>query len=153
MLQYVVDQHLAGHGARIKGFTIAQDVFGKSDDFDPAMDAVVRVQAGRLRDQLKTYYENEGSDNSLRISIPRGTYVPVFHSAPTLSAVQGDAEISDSTWSTEGRLSGDAQLQLPINSFIVANVRGFRVLLISILVLLLIILILLWRATGMAPGA
>ncbi|MEO1748987.1 MAG: hypothetical protein AAFR27_10310, partial [Pseudomonadota bacterium] len=36
MLRYIVEQDLSGKADLLKGFSIAQDVFGKSDDFDPA---------------------------------------------------------------------------------------------------------------------
>ena len=36
LLRYLVTQDLAGHADRLKGFSIAVDVFGKNDKFDPA---------------------------------------------------------------------------------------------------------------------
>ena len=79
LLTYVVDQDLAGNADRLKGFSIAVDVFGKAETFDPATDTVVRVQAGRLRDLLDQYYADAGARDPLRISIPRGSYVPDYH--------------------------------------------------------------------------
>ena len=78
LLSYLVRAEQNGEAARLKGFTIAQDVFGKDDDFDPAMDAVVRVQAGRLRDHLASFYAGEGKDEPIEISVPKGTYVPTY---------------------------------------------------------------------------
>ena len=54
------------------------DVFGKDGDFDSATDAVVRVQAGRLRELLDQYFANEGIAEPVRIAIPRGGYVPSY---------------------------------------------------------------------------
>src|SRR5690349_16835501 len=54
------------------------DVFGKDGDFDPSTDAVVRVQAGRLRELLQQYFANEGIAEPVRIAIPRGGYVPAY---------------------------------------------------------------------------
>ncbi|MGO4839762.1 hypothetical protein AB4144_46690, partial [Rhizobiaceae sp. 2RAB30] len=54
------------------------DVFGKDAEFDPSTDAVVRVQAGRLRDLLAQYYATEGAGDPLRVIIPRGSYVPAY---------------------------------------------------------------------------
>src|SRR5262249_46534209 len=48
-------------------------------DFDPKSDPIVRVQAGRLRLKLLEYYETEGSTEAIRIEVPKGSYVPVFH--------------------------------------------------------------------------
>ena len=78
LLSYLVRAEQNGEAARLKGFTIAQDVFGRDDDFDPAMDAVVRVQAGRLRDHLASFYAGEGKDELIEISVPKGTYVPTY---------------------------------------------------------------------------
>ena len=55
LLRYLVEQEQAGHADRLKGFAIAVDVFGKDTDFDPSTDAVVRVQAGRLRELLAAH--------------------------------------------------------------------------------------------------
>lgn len=78
LLDYLVRTEMAGQSDRLKGFAIALDVFGREADFDPATDAVVRVQAGRLRDLLAQYYDAEGAQDPLRIAVPRGTYVPVY---------------------------------------------------------------------------
>jgi tetratricopeptide (TPR) repeat protein len=78
LLRYLVEQEQAGRSARLKGFAIAVDVFGKDADFDPSTDAVVRVQAGRLRDLLEQYFATEGADDPVRIVIPRGSYVPTY---------------------------------------------------------------------------
>ncbi len=79
LLSYLVEAELAGQADRLKGFVIGQDVFGKDDDFDPSMDAVVRVQAGRLRDLLVAYYAGEGRNSPIEIKVPKGSYVPTYH--------------------------------------------------------------------------
>jgi hypothetical protein len=78
LLKYIVERDLEGQSDRLKGFAIALDVFDREDNFDPSTDAVVRVQAGRLRDLLETYYGGEGASAPVRITIPRGTYVPAY---------------------------------------------------------------------------
>lgn len=78
LLQYIVERDLEGEADRLKGFAIALDVFDRQDSFDPSTDAVVRVQAGRLRDLLDTYYAGEGAKNDIRITVPRGSYVPAY---------------------------------------------------------------------------
>ena len=78
LIRYLVEREQAGEAERLKGFSIAMDVFGKDADFDPSTDAVVRVQAGRLRDLLAQYFATEGANDPVRIIIPRGTYVPAY---------------------------------------------------------------------------
>lgn len=93
-----MERELAGEAERLKGFAIAVDVFGKDAEFDSATDAVVRVQAGRLRELLAHYYAAEGSTDPIRIVIPRGSYVPSYEAvaecppdAPSSGEAQGDA--------------------------------------------------------------
>jgi hypothetical protein len=80
LLRYLVEREQEGDAERLKGFSIAMDVFGKDSDFDPSTDAVVRVQAGRLRELLSHYYEVEGANDPIRVSIPRGGYIPTYQS-------------------------------------------------------------------------
>ncbi|MET3661063.1 tetratricopeptide repeat protein [Aquamicrobium ahrensii] len=78
LLRYLVEREQAGQADRLKGFAIAVDVFGKDVDFDPSTDAVVRVQAGRLRELLQQYSASEGASDPLRIVVPRGGYIPEY---------------------------------------------------------------------------
>jgi TolB-like protein len=75
-LRYVVDKSLAGSSP--KEYAIAVDVFERGVDYDPAVDATVRVEAGRLRSRLREYYETEGKFDPVCISIPKGSYAAVF---------------------------------------------------------------------------
>lgn len=77
-LQFIVQQTQAGHADRIKGYTIAIDVFDRDPSFDPALDPVVRIQAGRVRQCLERYYLTEGAADPVQITIPKGGYVPRF---------------------------------------------------------------------------
>ncbi|MCA3544934.1 MAG: hypothetical protein IOC73_14485 [Rhodobacter sp.] len=83
-LEYVVQETMAGRADRIKAYSIATTVFCRNEDFDPQQDAIVRIEAGRLRRSLDRYYLTSGRNDTVRISIPVGAYVPVFlrHCAP-----------------------------------------------------------------------
>jgi len=91
-LRYVVEETLAGRGHRLKGYTIATEVFGRSKDFDANLDPIVRIQAGRLRRALEHYYLGAGGEDDVVISVPKGGYVPTFkrreRPAPTPSSVE-----------------------------------------------------------------
>jgi len=78
LLEYVVNQTLAGNADQIKGYTVATEVFGRRSDFDQSIDPIVSIQASRLRLALERYYETAGKNDPIRIDIPTGTYVPVF---------------------------------------------------------------------------
>lgn len=77
-LKFVVDETLSGRADRLKGFSIAVAVFGRNESFDPQADPVVRLEAGRLRRDLDSYYVGAGANDPVRISVPKGTYVPQF---------------------------------------------------------------------------
>jgi adenylate cyclase len=77
-LKFVVQETLAGRAGRIKAYAIALDVFDRGPSFDPVADPVVRIEAGRLRRCLEHYYLGEGAVDRIRITIPKGSYVPHF---------------------------------------------------------------------------
>ncbi len=77
-LRFVVEEKLAGRAHQLKGYTIATQVFGRGDDFDPAHDPIVRIQAGRLRRALERYYLVAGGRDPIFIDIPKGRYIPHF---------------------------------------------------------------------------
>jgi hypothetical protein len=77
-LRFVVTTTLQGYGDRLKGYTIGVEALGRSADFDPQTDPIVRVEAGRLRRALARYYAGSGRDDPLVIDLPRGTCVPTF---------------------------------------------------------------------------
>jgi TolB-like protein len=73
-LEYIVNETLAGRS--VKGHVVALEVFGRPAWFDPAVDPVVRVEAGRLREKLREYYGTVGQGDRIRIDLPKGTYTP-----------------------------------------------------------------------------
>lgn len=78
LLRYVTERTLRGEQNTIKAYSIAVDVFDRPTSFNAATDTIVRVQAGKLRRTLEWYYRGSGSDDAIRIHIPKGTYVPQF---------------------------------------------------------------------------
>lgn len=105
LLRYLVEREQAGEADKLKGFSIAMDVFGKDGDFDPSTDAVVRVQAGRLRELLQHYFANEGVAEPIRIAIPRGGYVPSYElNAIRLPAEPAPKEHTEATATLSGSL-------------------------------------------------
>jgi hypothetical protein len=79
LLQYMGEKYFRGETDQLKEYNIATEVFGRpANFFNPTDDAIARVEAHRLRKRLKKYYDTEGKDHAIHISIPFGTYVPVF---------------------------------------------------------------------------
>jgi adenylate cyclase len=75
-LDYIVNETLAGRSDRLTGYSVALGVFDRPETFDPIVDPLVRVEAGRLRDKLREYYAVDGQDDSIHIDLPKGTYTP-----------------------------------------------------------------------------
>jgi len=79
LLRYLGKQALDHPGVPVKEYQIATEVFGRQADFDPQLDSMVRVQAGRLRAKLGEYYGTEGIADRLVIELPKGSYAITFH--------------------------------------------------------------------------
>jgi hypothetical protein len=77
-LSFVVETTVSGNARHLKETIIGVSVFGRTPDYDPKSDSIVRSQAWRLRSKLNEYYQTEGADDHLIIDIARGSYVPMF---------------------------------------------------------------------------
>ncbi|HET7001455.1 MAG TPA: hypothetical protein VFI33_09105 [Puia sp.] len=77
-LTYIIDETLGGRSNTIKEYTIAINVLNKPISFKPQQDAIVRIHAGRLRRALNYYYKEPGIADEIEITVPKGSYVPVF---------------------------------------------------------------------------
>jgi len=92
LLRYLAKQAVEHPGVPVKEYQIATEVFGRQADFDPQLDSMVRVQAGRLRSKLAEYYSSEGTNDATIVEVPKGSYAVVIHDRATLSAQAGTAE-------------------------------------------------------------
>src|SRR5215813_1707380 len=86
LLRYLADQALNHPGTSVKEYQIATELFGRPANFDPHMDATVRVQAGRLRMKLAEYYNSVGAQDSIVVELPKGSYALSFHYKATISS-------------------------------------------------------------------
>lgn len=82
LLRFLVERYLSDTLQDATEYGIGIDVF----DRDPAFyntgdDPIVRVQAGRLREKLRTYYSSGACSASVVISIPIGSYMPLIRRA------------------------------------------------------------------------
>lgn len=92
-LRHVVERTLDGRAEEIKETVIATEVYGRSSDYDPKTDSIVRVEASRLRQKLRNYYEQEGQDARVRIHLPPGAYVPSFECRDTAPAREAETSL------------------------------------------------------------
>ena len=78
LIQYLVTEELEGRGDRLKAVSIATDVFGRSADFDPQTDSIIRVEMERIRQALDLYYATQGANDPVRIQFEKDSYRPKF---------------------------------------------------------------------------
>jgi TolB-like protein len=88
-LEYLVNETLAGRGERLKGYNVALEVFDRPETFDPVVDPLVRIEAARLREKLREYYEIEGRSDRVRIDLPKGAYAPHIEFRQDQAPTQG----------------------------------------------------------------
>jgi hypothetical protein len=91
LLTYLCSKYFAHESDGLKEYSIAVEVLGRPASFDPATDASARVEVHRLRRKLREYYEGEGASDTVQITIPSGSYTPVFNHVeplpPTAQAI------------------------------------------------------------------
>jgi len=80
-LKCVVEETLAGKGDQLNEQFLGVEVYDRDERFDPRVDSIVRVDAGRMRSKLREYYGSEGKSSSILIEIPKGSYKALFSRA------------------------------------------------------------------------
>jgi hypothetical protein len=93
LLLYIVKQFLLGKDEELHEQRIGERVFGRLIGYDPRDDNIVRSHVSRLRQRLEQYFREEGKQESLRITIPRGSYVPLFEPMDAASSMEAQAPL------------------------------------------------------------
>jgi adenylate cyclase len=91
-IRFIIEETLAGRQEALTQATIATRVFGRREDFDPTVDPIVRIQAGRLRRSLERYYLLSGTGDPVRIELPRGSYVPAVRWASPSERAEAETD-------------------------------------------------------------
>lgn len=86
LLEYIGTRSADGRAEDLKEYTIGVEALDRAADFDPKTDTLVRVHIHRLREKLSRYYLDEGREDDVLITIPRGHYGAVFLKAPSGAA-------------------------------------------------------------------
>ena len=105
-----------GQAGELKEFTIAVEAFGRSDDFDPKLDSIVRVEMHRLRRRLREYYSGRGAAAPVKILLPEKSYQIEFHSEGPAQAVASSAGVARWAWWLAGLAALGAVLLLAVSS-------------------------------------
>jgi hypothetical protein len=94
-LAFIVEEALTGNGAELKENIVGIKVFDRPADYDPRLDAIVRVEAGRLRTKLQEYYGQEGASDPVEITLPKGGYAPSFAWRTPSKSNAADTSVSE----------------------------------------------------------
>jgi hypothetical protein len=90
-LEYVCTMEMADRVSEISEYSIAVEALGRHVDYSPGNDSTVRGRAHDLRLKLELFYSSECPGEGIRITFPRGTYVPLFlpaaHPEPPLDPI------------------------------------------------------------------
>src|SRR5712692_3806671 len=80
LLLYISERTIHGHAHDLTEQHIGKSLYHKPSDYSPLEDSSVRVHARQLRLKLHEYFDGEGSNESLILDIPKGSYAPTFRS-------------------------------------------------------------------------
>jgi hypothetical protein len=75
---YICEKHLLDQTTEITEQHIGEHVFRRPQGYNPGDDNIVRNYARLLRQRLDEYFASEGLEETIRIVVPRGGYVPLF---------------------------------------------------------------------------
>ncbi len=92
-LTYVVTETIEGRADRIKSYTIATEVFLKSPSSAAADDSIVRTAGTRLRLLLDRYNATISARDAIKITLPKGTYIPIFSANRDFSHVRNEPSV------------------------------------------------------------
>ena len=116
LLQYVVEETLAGREAHLKERNLGVAVFSRTPDYDTNQDTIVRLTAGEIRKRIAQFYHQSDEATTVQIDLRPGSYVPVFrHPTQKVHEKQAiRAEIEPANGLAESH-SGDANSPLAEN--------------------------------------
>lgn len=79
LLFFLVDKAILESARDTSEYAIGIEVFDRDPmRYSPGEDPAVRVQVGRLRTKLKSYYASSECNVAVEIEVPLGCYMPIF---------------------------------------------------------------------------
>lgn len=98
LLAYLGRAYIEGRGRELKEYSIGRDVMGKPEDYDPRIDASVRVQISKLRQRLEQYYATEGQGATHLIRLPKGHFELVLEARPLVTIPMPETGVRRNHW-------------------------------------------------------
>lgn len=81
LLEYVTERTIHGHSHDLTEQHIGNTLFHKPSGYSSLEDSSVRVHARQLRLKLHEYFDEGGRNEPVVLSIPKGSYTPIFKPA------------------------------------------------------------------------
>ena len=106
LLTFLVEEVLAGRGESLVQYRVATEGLELGDKFDPENSTLVRSHAGRLRKALAAYYEGEGINEEVVITMPSSGYRVGFVRTGSASAPATGKTSSNSPLLVVARFQG-----------------------------------------------
>jgi hypothetical protein len=157
LLRYLGEKYFASETEQLTEYNVAIHVFERNPSmFIASEDAIARVETHRLRKKLKAYYETEGREHSIQITIPLGSYSPVFCqqgtkakpvSVPEATAPENDTTEENPSFAKESKGSEQLSNEVPPAGVHAAKMPGRSLRLywvIAVAVLILAAVIFAW---------
>ncbi|MFA7240085.1 MAG: hypothetical protein WC091_08225 [Sulfuricellaceae bacterium] len=87
LLRFLIELAISGNPDNASEQVIGIGVFDRNAAlYNTNEDPVVRVQVGRLRTKLDTYYATLGADADIEITLPLGSYMPIIRRLQAVSS-------------------------------------------------------------------
>ena len=108
LLEHVTERTIHGHAHELTEQQIGSTLFHKPLGYSSLEDSSVRVHARQLRLKLHEYFDEEGRNEPLILSIPKGSYTPMFKPATKAASPIAEGTLGVSTaasWGSEAILA------------------------------------------------
>jgi hypothetical protein len=146
LFQYLVSRALDGSTESLKEYTIGVEAFGRSQDFDPKTDTIVRVQIHRLRQKLREYYDTNDRTDPILVEIPKGHYLPRFEA---LSGSNDDRHVQDPGLRLLKVVSAD---EIPVRDKAISDRRPYKFALTAVALILAVFASGIWIGLKLRPN-
>jgi hypothetical protein len=124
LLTYVCEKYFEGGADELKEYCIAVHALGRSEDFDPQVDTIVRVTAHTLRKRLEDYYRTTGAEHPVHIYLPPGGYAPTFARRDEAVLGENGQELSNpAAWQPHNIPVQVRESQLALTGILTADAR------------------------------
>ena len=77
-LRFICKQEREGLAEHLNEQRVGFRVFGRPEGYNAGDDSIVRSQARLLRQRLEDYFAEEGKDEPILLTVPKGSYVPRY---------------------------------------------------------------------------